>query len=135
MVIDRKLMTALGGGVALLSLTLGSTPAVAQTGPGDAGRGPALNNAAPGSATPSDDTIRKVGGALRDVAGIQSNYGQQMQLASPDQRQQLSQQAEQEEVAAVQRHGLSVDQFDQVVQTARADPTVHQRLLAAAGAR
>lgn len=131
--IDRKTAPALAGGLVLASLTLISTGATAQTGPGNTPPGPTLTN--PGTATPapSDATVREAGAALRDVAGIKQSYGARMQSASPDQRQNLAQQAEQEEVAAVKRHGLSVDQFNQVVQTARADPAVRSRLLAAAG--
>lgn len=132
--LHRKLVTATAGGLILLSLTLPGPPAAAQTGPASGGRTPAFTNPDARGATPSEATVRKAGAALRDVAGIQSRYGQQVQSAgSPDQRRALAQRANQEEVAAVQRHGLSIDQFNQVVQTARVDPGVHQRLLAAAG--
>lgn len=131
--IDRKTTPALVSGLVLASLALISTGATAQTGPGNTPPGPTLTN--PGTATPapSDATVREAGAALHDVAGIKQSYGTRMQSASPDQRQNLAQQAEQEEVAAVKRHGLSIDQFNQVVQTARADPAVRSRLLAAAG--
>jgi Domain of unknown function (DUF4168) len=132
--IDRTTAPALLGGVLLASLTLISASATAQTSPGNAPPGQSMSNPGPAAAAPSDQTVRKAGAALRDVVGIKQAYGPRMQSASPDQQQQLAQQAEQEEVAAVRRHGLSVDQFNQVVQTARADPQVRSRLLAAAGA-
>jgi hypothetical protein len=131
--IDRKTAPALAGGLMLASLTLVSAGAIAQTSSGNTVPGQALTNQGPATASPSDATVREAGAALRDVAGIKQSYGARMQSASPDQRQSLAQQAEQEEVAAVKRHGLSVDQFNQVVQTARADPAVRSRLLAAAG--
>lgn len=131
--IDRKTAPVLAGGLVLASLALVSTAATAQTGPGGTAPGQTLANPGPAPGAPSDATVREAGAALRDVAGIKQSYGARMQAASPDQRQGLAQQAEQEEVAAVKRHGLSVDQFNQVVQTARADPAVRARLLAAAG--
>ena len=100
---------------------------------GPASPGEIFSNPGPATEAPSDATVRQARAALRDVAGIKQSYGARMQSASPDQRQNLAQQAEQEEMAAVRRHGLSVDQFNQVVQTARADPAVRSRLLAAAG--
>jgi Domain of unknown function (DUF4168) len=133
--IDRKTASVLAGGLVVASLTLISTGAAAQTSPGNTPPGQSFSNPgpAPGTAAPSDRTVRAAGAALRDVVGIKQSYGPRMQSASPDQQQHLAQQAEQEEVAAVRRHGLSVDQFNQVVQTARADPQVRSRLLAAAG--
>jgi hypothetical protein len=131
--IHRKTAPALAGGLALASLALISTGATAQMSSGNSAPGQTLTNPAPATAAPSDATVRQAGAALRDVAGIKQSYGARMQSASPDQRQNLAQQAEQEEVAAVKRHGLSIDQFNQVVQTARADPGVRSRLLAAAG--
>jgi hypothetical protein len=131
--IDRKTAPALAGGLVLASLALISSGATAQTGSGNTAPGKTLTNPGPATAAPSDATVREAGAALRDVAGIKQSYGARMQSASPDQRQNLAQQAEQDEVAAVKRHGLSVDQFNQVVQTARADPAVRSRLLAAAG--
>lgn len=131
--IDRKTAPALAGGLVLASLTLISTGATGQTSSGNTAPGQALTAPGPATAPPSDATVREAGAALRDVAGIKQSYGARMQSASPDQRQGLAQQAEQEEVAAVRRHGLSVDQFNQVVRTARADPAVRSRLLAAAG--
>ncbi len=131
--IDRKTAPALAGGLVLASLTLISAGATAQTSPGNTPSGQSLSNPGPATTGPSDETVREAGAALRDVADIKQSYGARIQSASPDQQQHLVQQAEQEEVAAVRRHGLSVDQFNQVVQTARADPAVRSRLLAAAG--
>ena len=131
--IHRKTAPALAGGLVLASLALISTGAVAQTSSGNSAPGQALTSPGPTTTPPSDATVREAGAALRDVAGIKQSYGARMQSASPDQRQSLAQQAEQEEMAAVKRHGLSVDQFNQVVLTARADPAVRSRLLAAAG--
>ena len=131
--IHRKTAPVLAGGLMLAASALISTGATAQTSSSNNAPGQALTNPGPATAAPSDATVRQAGAALRDVAGIKQSYGARMQSASPDQRQTLAQQAQREEVAAVKRHGLSVDQFNQVVQTARADAGVRSRLLAAAG--
>lgn len=138
---DRKTAPMLAGGLMLASLALISWTAAAQPGPGGTAPGQSggtapgqtLASPAPTGAAPSDDTVREAGAALHDVVGIRQSYGPRIQSASPDQRHSLAEQAANEEVAAVKRHGLSVDQFNDVVQTARADPTVRSRLLAAAG--
>lgn len=131
--IDRKTAPVLAGGLVLASLTLISAGAMAQTSPGNTPPGQSFSTPGQATTAPSDETVREAGAALRDVAGIKQSYGARMQSAPPDQQQHLVQQAKQEEVAAVRRHGLSVDQFNQIVQTARADPAVRSRLLAAAG--
>lgn len=133
MMSDRKTVPMLAGGLMLASLALISSTAAAQPGPGGTAPGQTVTSPAPTGPAPSDDTVREAGAALHDVVGIRQSYGPRIQSASPDQRHSLAEQAANEEVAAVKRHGLSVDQFNDVVQTARADATVRSRLLAAAG--
>ncbi len=88
----------------------------------------------PQAATPAipDGTINKAGAALRDVANLQQKYQGQMETASPAQKQGLSEKANAEAVQAIQSHGLSVQEYSQVVRTAQNNPGVKQRLLDAA---
>ena len=86
---------------------------------------------APGASIP-DGTIGKAGAALRDVAKLQEKYQGQMEQATPDQKQGLSEQANAEAVQAIQSHGLSVQEYSTVVRTAQNNPQVKQRLLSAA---
>jgi hypothetical protein len=79
-----------------------------------------------------DQTIRKAGAALHDVAQLQQKYQGQMDNASPDEKKGLSEQANAEAVQAIQSHGISVQEYSSVVHTAQNDPQVKQRLLAAA---
>jgi ribosome-binding protein aMBF1 (putative translation factor) len=76
--------------------------------------------------------LQKAGGALHDVVQIQQDYSQRMQSASQNDKQGLAQQAQAEAVKAVKSRGLTVDQYNQVIEQARADPGVKQRLIAAA---
>jgi hypothetical protein len=86
---------------------------------------------APSAAIP-DQTIGKAGAALHDVAKLQQKYQGQMDSASPEQKKGLSEQANAEAVQAIQSHGISVQEYSNVVHTAQNNPQVKQRLLDAA---
>jgi len=104
-------------------------PAVAQQAPPGAAPPPA--GAVAGA--PDDTTVRKAGVALRQVAQIQQDYEQRMRSAqTKDQQQGLTQQADAAAVQAINNQGLSVDQYNQVIRKAQADPDTKRRLLAAA---
>ena len=79
-----------------------------------------------------DGTIGKAGAALHDVAKVQEKYQGKFKSATPDQKQGLSEQANAEAVQAIQSHGLSVQEYSNVVRTAQNNPQVKQRLLSAA---
>jgi hypothetical protein len=83
-------------------------------------------------ATIPDGTIGKVGAALHDVAKVQEKYQGPIDSASPAQKQGLSEQANAEAVQAIQSHGISVQEYSNVVRTAQNNPQVKQRLLEAA---
>jgi hypothetical protein len=86
----------------------------------------------PGAQPIPDQTIGKAGAALHDVAKLQQKYQGQMDSASPQQKQGLSEQANAEAVQAIQSHGISVQEYSNVVRTAQNNPQVKQRLLDAA---
>jgi urocanate hydratase len=87
---------------------------------------------APSNGSIPDGTIGKAGAALHDVAKLQEKYQGKMESASPEQKQGLSAQANAEAVQAIQSHGLSVQEYSNVVRTAQNNPQVKQRLLSAA---
>lgn len=122
----RKII-ALGAGVAL---SLAPALALAQN------EQPHSSVQPPSSAPPAraipDDTVNKAGAALHDVAQVNQKYLGEMKSASPAQKQNLSAQANAEAVQAIQSHGLSVQQYTDVIRTARNDQQLKQRLLAAA---
>lgn len=80
----------------------------------------------------SDQTITKAGGALHDVAVLQQKYQGQIEAAPPEAKKGLSEQANAEAVQAIQSHGISLQEYSNVVRTAQNDPQVKQRLLEAA---
>jgi vacuolar-type H+-ATPase subunit H len=92
---------------------------------------------APGTTTQrgeqlSDMTVQKVGKALRQAATIRQQYTDRAQSKPPQQQEQLTEQAQGEMIKAINDQGLSVQQYNQVIQMAQADPTLKQRLLSVA---
>ena len=125
----RWLLAASAAGGLLLS---GATVLAQSTTPTPPTPPPTANSATNAGNVPNS-TVDKAGAALHDVAQIQRSYSQRLQTASSDdQRRSLAQQANNESVQAVQRHGLSVDQYNQVIRLAQADPGVKERMLHAA---
>jgi hypothetical protein len=105
-------------------LTLGTAAALALA--------PALAFAQAPTQNVPEQTIGKAGAALHDVAKLQQKYQGQMESASPDQKKGLSEQANAEAVQAIQSHGISVQEYSNVIHTAQNNPDVKQRLLQAA---
>jgi hypothetical protein len=103
-------------------------PAAAQQGGG---------TTTPGATVPrgevSDATVQKVGAALRQTATIRQKYAERAQSKTSSQDQEtLATAAQTEMVQAISDQGLSVQQYNQVIQMAQADPALKQRLLSAA---
>ena len=89
--------------------------------------------ATPQSGEMSDAMVRKVGAALRDVVTIRQSYEQRAKSAETQQQlDDLNDQARKEVLRAINDQGLSVQQYQQAIQTAQADPAFRQRLIAAA---
>ncbi len=85
------------------------------------------------SGTVSEATVDKAGAALRQVATINSVYAQRVDGARSDnERDALKHQAMDEAAKAVTDQGLTIGQYNQVIELAQADPRVKQRLLNAA---
>ena len=122
----RRATTALA---TTLLMGAAAFPAMAQS------TGPSTGNmqaTAPGSAQPdlSDVTIHKAGAAMRQVTAIRQDYTQRIQATkAPDQQAALRQQADTASVKAVEDHGLTVQQYNQVLRTAMANPDVKAHLL------
>ena len=121
---------------AALGVALAVTPSVAQQG-GQSGRnaaGPQSGAAGPGvtgqQGKLSDTTVQKVGTALRQMASIRQEYSERAQATpAPQQQKELTDQAQTEMVKVISDQGLSVQQYNQVIQMAQADPALKERLL------
>jgi hypothetical protein len=122
---------------AALAVTV-AVPAFAQQSGRDAATpAPQTPDATPNATLPqsdlSDAMVHKVGTALRRTVTIRQKYAERAQTTkSPQEQQTLTTQAQTEMVQAISDQGLSVEQYNQVIQMAQADPTLKQRLLSAA---
>jgi hypothetical protein len=121
----RVIPAAFGG--MLLATALALPLAAQQSAPPSPG-----TPTAPGAALP-DETVSKAGAALRQVTVIRQTYTPRIASASSDkEKQSLRQQAMDEAAKAVNDQGLSIDQYNQVMRLAEADPSLEQRLVTAA---
>ena len=116
--------------VAAVTAAAAATPVLAQ----QSGPGLVTPPTPPGASTQqgavSDALVQKVGTALRQTATIRQQYSQRAQSSnSQERKQELTSQAQVEMVKAIGDQGLSVQQYNQVIQMAQADPTLRQRLL------
>ena len=98
---------------------------------------PALADQTPGSESQqgqmSDAMVHKVGLVVRNMASVRQQYAQRVQSAgTQQQRQTLIDQAQSEMLKVITDQGLSVDQYNQAIHLAQADPQLKQRILSAA---
>jgi hypothetical protein len=130
----RKVILVLAGASLVVATGL---PAAAQQANSDSA---ARNSAGAGvGATAGDNvpagTINKAGAALRRVTEIKQTYSQRLGGAkTQDEQQTLQKQATEEAIKAISDQGLTVDQYNQVIRQAQANPSLRERLLAAAQA-
>jgi hypothetical protein len=81
----------------------------------------------------SDAMVHKVGLVVRNMASVRQQYAQRVQSAgTQQQRQTLIDQAQSEMLKVITDQGLSVDQYNQAIHMAQADPQLKQRILSAA---
>ena len=90
---------------------------------------------APNGADLDDETVSKVGKALRQVSEIKEVYSQRLtSAATDDERLEVAEWAQDAALEALGGQGLSVERYEQVLTAAEDDPSLEQRLLAAARA-
>jgi uncharacterized protein DUF4168 len=117
---------------AAMVVATAAVPALAQQGGRDAAP-PQTPGAGTQPSQLSDAMVQKVGKALRHAATIRQQYSERAQsTSSPEQQQALTERAQTDMVKAISDEGLSVQQYNHVIQMAQADPTLKQRLLSAA---
>jgi len=116
---------------AALGVALAVTPSVAQqTQQGGRGAAAPQSGATTQQGKLSDATVQKVGTALRQMATIRQEYSERAQsTTAPQQQKELTDQAQTEMVKVISDQGLSVQQYNQVIQMAQADPGLKERRL------
>ena len=81
----------------------------------------------------SDAKVQKVGAALREITRVRNDYGARLTSAQTDEeRQGLQDEAQAVMVEALRGQGLSVGEFNEVVEAADDDSTLRDSVLAAA---
>jgi hypothetical protein len=113
-------------------------PAAAQS-PSPGGNQPSAGVDQPSGSTSAaplpDETVAKAGAALKQVVAIQNVYGPKLQAAgTPDERARVGTEEMDAAKKAVSEQGLSVDEYNNVMRMAQADPALGERLRKAATA-
>ncbi len=108
--------------VSILSLTV-LPPAIAQNDT----PGPAKEQAP--SPSISDRQLDQTAAAMQQVSKVRRSYQPQLQSAEPDQQKRILEEANSAMVKAVTDQGLSVDEYNSIVQVARNDPEIRDKLL------
>jgi hypothetical protein len=77
----------------------------------------------------SEQAVKEFASAYASVQSIQEDYSEQLQqIEDPQQAQQLQQEAQKEMLEAVQQSGMSVNEYNQMVERMDQDPQLRQRV-------
>jgi hypothetical protein len=93
------------------------------------GQTPAPGPAAPSANVP-DQKLDAVAAALAGVTSVQEDYRQRMAAASPSDQERITNEATNALKKAVTDQGISVEEYASIIDVAKKDPDVRQRLLA-----
>src|SRR6185437_1413564 len=115
-------------GIAATVLSAGwliAQPAVGQTQPGT----PTAPGTAAPNATVSDQKLDQAAAAIQQVTTIRKDYAGKLAGASPDEQDKLAQEAHTAMQKAVTDQGLSIDEYNSIVQTAQNNPSVRDQIM------
>jgi hypothetical protein len=84
---------------------------------------------APAMPNISDQKLDAAAAALEHVAGLQQKYEQQIAKASPADKQRLVGEADNAMEKAVTDQGLSVDEYNSILEVAQNNPSIRAKLL------
>jgi Spy/CpxP family protein refolding chaperone len=105
--------------------------AAGQTRPGDQHGpqgGPALSSPSPSSAV-FDKQLDATAKAIQQIAAVKQTYTQKIAAAPPSEKEGVLREANAALVKAVTDQGLSVDEYNAILQRAQADAALRQRLV------
>src|SRR6266446_1519412 len=77
----------------------------------------------------SDQQIDRTAAAIQNVKKINANYAQKLSAASPEEADKIAREANAAAQNAVKAQGLSVDEYNSIVQLAQNDPSVRERIV------
>ena len=81
------------------------------------------------SPTISDQKLDAAAAAIGQVTSIKQSYEQKIAEAPPSDKQRIADEANNALKKAVTDHGLSVDEYNTIVQTAQNDPAIRLKLV------
>jgi uncharacterized protein DUF4168 len=90
---------------------------------------PAIAQGQPAPANISDQKLDQAAAAIKNVIRIHEDYDQKLSTAAPDKKDQIAEEGNAAIKKAVTDQGLSVEEYNSIVQLAQNDPTVHDRLV------
>ncbi len=77
----------------------------------------------------SNEKLDQAAAAIARVAFLRQNYEHQLAQADPAEREKIAEQAGGELAKAVNDQGLSVEEYNSIVDRARTDPDVRKKIL------
>jgi hypothetical protein len=77
----------------------------------------------------SDQKLNAAAAAIGQMTSIKQSYEQKIAEAPPSDKQHIADEANNAMKKAVTDQGLSVDEYNTIVQTAQNDPTIRQKLV------
>jgi predicted ATPase with chaperone activity len=80
------------------------------------------------SSSISDEKLNAAAVAIGQVVTIRQSYESKIAAAAPPEKQRLLKEANDALQKAVTDQGLSVDEYNSIIRTARSDPTVREKL-------
>jgi Domain of unknown function (DUF4168) len=90
---------------------------------------PAYSQNQPTPSGISDQKLDQAAAAIVHVDKLQRSYQQKLEQAPPDERDHVIEEADDALAKAVTDHGLSIDEYDTILQTAQNDPAIREKLL------
>jgi hypothetical protein len=75
-----------------------------------------------------DDKLNAVAAAIPHVASIKQSYQQRIETAPPNDQQRIVGEATNAMTKAVTDQGISVEEYSQILEVARNDPSVRQQI-------
>jgi hypothetical protein len=100
-------------------------PAVAQTRPGT----PTAPGTAAPDATVSDQKLDQAAAAIQHVTTVRNDYAGKLSAASPDDQDKIAEEGRAAMQKAVTDQGLSVDEYNSIIQLAQNNPSVRDQIV------
>jgi hypothetical protein len=92
--------------------------------------GPSLTTPGPSSPSASipDNKLDAVAAAMKNVSIVKEDYGRRIAQASDSEKSRLANEGGQALTKAVTDQGLSVAEYNEILQIAQNDPAVHEKI-------